>query len=208
MLSHFFSAIRTLAIVFVIGNLCAMEVAVMPNAPVASHLEVALYRLGEAGNIERHKFACNTRLNAVAVLLNLEAALDVGQIDQVKFSRFVLGIISGRGFAQGVVHIPEFSPQDRAIIERIVKKAMSCVVLPQLQAGNIWSIKPDPTISQHIGILNRWAKAAHGRAAAITLEEAVAYDIQTEELPRVIYTPPAKCDCAYCSPSSRDCDAY
>jgi hypothetical protein len=125
--------------------------------PVANHAEVAIFREKEADAIVAKKRELRTQLDVVGALAVLENELNVGH-DPIENSRLVLGMVLGNGYKDGVTTRLVASPQEKAIIERIVKKAAAHVRAPfNVGVGDV-SGAPAKAM-EHIGTLNRWITA-------------------------------------------------
>ena len=93
-------------------------------APVASHVEISLFRAKEADKIEQFKRQNNTNLDVLGALSCLDERIDNGgQMSFIQFSRFVFGMLVGNGYPNGVTTTVRATPAEKIKIENIAKKA-------------------------------------------------------------------------------------
>jgi hypothetical protein len=122
---------------------------------IANHAEVILFREKQAEAIAQKKGELRSQLDVVGALAVLEPGLDGP--DSIENSRLALGMMAGNGYKDGVTTRLVASLSDKAVIERIVKKAAAHVRAPfRVEIDNIWQAMPSPATAQHVAILNRW----------------------------------------------------
>ncbi len=134
-------------IVFTIASVYAEQ--------IANHAEVIVFREKQAEAIAQKREELRSQLDVVGALAVLEPGLDGP--DSIENSRLALGMMAGNGYKDGVTTRLVASLSDKAVIERIVKKAAAHVRAPfRVEIDNIWQAMPSPATAQHVAILNRW----------------------------------------------------
>jgi hypothetical protein len=113
-----------------------------------------LFRETEAAAIGAKKHELKTQLDVVGALAVLENKLNVGQ-DPIENSRLVLGMVLGNGYKDGVTTRLVASPQEKAVIERVVKKA-AAHVRASFNVDAVDVSGAPAKAMEHVGTLNRW----------------------------------------------------
>ena len=145
-------------------------------APVASHVEISLFRAKEADKIEQFKRQNNTNLDVLGALSCLDERIDNGgQMSFIQFSRFVFGMLVGNGYPNGVTTTVRATPAEKIKIENIAKKASIYVKIYDFKEPNIWSTDANSAAQkeQHAGVLNAlWDRANRNEKFSIQPKNA------------------------------------
>ena len=132
-------------------------------APIASHVEISLFRAKEADKIEQFKRQNNTNLDVLGALACLQEKLAGAQISFIQFSRFVFGMLVGNGYPNGVTRTVRATRAEKHKIEEIVKEASKYVRKYDFKEPAIWSTDVNSAAQkeQHACILNAWWDGAN-----------------------------------------------
>ena len=132
-------------------------------APIASHVEISLFRAKEADKIEQFKRQNNTNLDVLGALACLQEKLAGAQISFIQFSRFVFGMLVGNGYPNGVTRTVRATRAEKHKIEEIVKEASKYVRKYDFKEPAIWStdVNSAGQKEQHACILNAWWDGAN-----------------------------------------------
>ena len=145
---HYLKFTQAVLAMFMVTHLVAEPVA------LASHKEIAIFREMMKQEINAKKKELNTDLDVVGALAVVEDDFDNHRIDPIIFSRYALGMMIGNGYPDGVTTSLKASVDERAIIERIIRKAAAHGRNLDLSGDQIWSKEHKFAAGRHADILN------------------------------------------------------
>ncbi len=155
---HYFKFTQAVLALFMVTHIVAEPM------PLANHKDIAIFREMKKQEIATKKAEFNTKLDVVGALGVLENDLAAHIINPITFSRYALGMMVGNGYPDGVTTGLRASPNERAYIERIIKRASAHSRALNFSPDQIWSANNDArsftALSEHVATLNNLSRIA------------------------------------------------
>lgn len=152
---HYFKCIQAVLAISMVTHLASEPMA------LASNKEIVIFREMKKQEINTQKAILDTGLDVVGALAVVEDDFDNHRVDPITFSRYALGMMIGNGYSDGVTTGLKASVDERAIIERVIKKAAAHSRALNFSPDQIWSANlSSRATNQHVDTLNRLSLVA------------------------------------------------